>query len=380
MWVLAVDAGSLLSVVKFDAKKIGAEAMAKRHGATVEGVDYMLVRARIKASLEYVADTLDKIYKARGENPKWQKPIVEAQPTADYKYRCIISRGEWKEFMLHQIDQIDYDSHVKEETVRRQPKPGVKDLYSALSKTWSAWAALQDTPPYGGTTWASSYYGTKPDCKNCGHTEIKHSWKGDNCNFGKVWKQGKYVAEEGKELCACTKYEPKPAPKPPALPAGTGAKGPVGESAPDPKRTYATADDTAPLVIDYSVEGDALEDADGQHAGWCSFHDGDKCICVEPTDDELWAWEHEYPSLFAAMEAGDPDVSTLTAGKIVNGVLEYEDEFGNLYIDGELVEQEPAPEGEGPKERKARVQRNKRKRKHARQDARAVRDARSQLV
>lgn len=372
MWLLAPNSGSLLSVVKFDPKKVGAGAMAKRHGATVEGVDYMLVRARIEASLKYVADTLAELYK-NGPNPKWQKPIVEAQPTADYKYRMIVSRGEWKEFVAHEIDEISYDSHIKEETVKRQPLPKVANLYSALSATWSAWAKLQDSPPYGGSL-GYSYSTVKPDCKNCGHPELKHAWKGDSCNFGKVWKGGKYVAEEGKELCDCSKYEPKPAPKPPALPAGTGKPVAVGESAPDPKWT-GTYKVTKPSVVDAEVvEGDALENADGIHQDWCTFHDGDPCICVEPTDEELWAWENEYPGLFAAMEAGDVPGNVTLAGKIVNGVLEYEDADGNLYIDAKLVEQEEEPAGETPKDRKARNQRNKRRRKHARQQARAVRE------
>src|SRR4051794_909041 len=117
MWVLSVDAGSLLSVVKFDVKKLGAKQLAEKHGATDPEVDYLLVRARVKASLGYVAEVLEAIY--AGEVEGWKKPIIESMPSADYKYRTIITRDEWKQYLLFEVDGIDYDSHVKEETVRR---------------------------------------------------------------------------------------------------------------------------------------------------------------------------------------------------------------------------------------------------------------------
>jgi hypothetical protein len=235
MWVLSVDAGSLLSVVKFDQKKPGAKALADKHKATDPDVDYMLVRARVKASLGYVVGVLDAISE---DIPGYESPIIESMPSADYKYRTIITRDEWKRYLMFEVDGIDYDSHVKEETVRRQPEPKVANLYSALSATWSAWAKLQDTPPYGAKTWTSGSYG-KPDCKNCNHRELAHTIKGDKCSGQKdgMWTE----AKQKTSTCTCTKYEPKPATKmpPPSAkavgksPVGTGQLA-IGESAPDP--------------------------------------------------------------------------------------------------------------------------------------------------
>lgn len=334
MWCLTVDSGSLLSVVKFNPKL--APDMAKKHGA-LDG-DFLLVRARIKASLTYVGDVLEAIFK--GEVPGWERPLVDEDKTADYKYRTIVTPDEWKKFLCFEVDGIDYSSHVKEETVRRQPEPKVKDLYTALSKTWSAWAALQDTRPYSGLS--GTYYGgySKPDCKNCDHREISHSIKGDKCNFGGKWNAGKMQGG----TCTCTKYEAKPAPAKQVPPPPVPKNGAVGTSSKDPEYK--------PLKIDYSVEGDALEDADGSHQGWCPFYDGDPCMCSEPSDDDIWG---EYPSLVYEMTDAAVEV----------------DELDFIDIDGVAVPQEPEVPGESKQDRKRRMARNRRRRRTARRRANA---------
>ena len=282
MWVLSVDAGSLLSVVKFDQKKAGAKALAEKHKATDPNVDYMLVRARVKASLGYVCDVLDAI----SENIEgYERPIVESMPTADYKYRTIVTRDEWKRYLMFEVDGIDYDSHVKEETVRRQPEPKVKDLYSALSATWSAWAKLQDTPPYGGKTWS---YG-KPDCKNCGHRELAHTIKGDKCSGQKdgMWTE----ATQKTSTCKCEKYEPKPKPATPKAPAVKGQLA-IGESQPDPvypSAVYGSDWDSADEVLNetWGVDengvahlADPLDDPDADADNWVQV--GESWVYQEP--------------------------------------------------------------------------------------------------
>lgn len=331
MWALTVDSGSLLSVVQFDPKK--APAMAMKHGASDPEETYLLVRSRIKASLGYVADVLEAIY--AGEAEGWQRPIIDEDKKADYKYRTIVTPNEWKKFLCYEVDGIDYSSHVKEETVKRQPEPKVANLYSALSATWSAWAKLQDTPPYGGYT--GTYY-TKPDCKNCGHREISHSVKGDKCNFGSKWEKGKYVGS----ACNCAKYEPKPTPPPPApkspvqtaLPVGSGGKDPV-----------------------YAPNSVALEDADGEHAGWCPFFDGDPCLCA----DDLW--EGEYEITHPSVDAEYPSLAQMMAELDERDIIEAE---AGLMINGMLVMQEPAVPGETASEKKQRMRRNKQRRRNAR--------------
>jgi hypothetical protein len=324
MWVLSVDAGSLLSVVKFDVKKLGAKQLAEKHGATDPEVDYLLVRARVKASLGYVAEVLEAIY--AGEVEGWKKPIIESMPSADYKYRTIITRDEWKQYLLFEVDGIDYDSHVKEETVRRQPEPKVKNLYSALSATWSAWAKLQDTPPYGGG------YTSKPDCKNCDHRELSHTIKGDKCNG---LASGQW-SDKDKVACSCTKYEPKPAPATKAKSTQTVGQlefPGVGESQKDPVATYPSAV--------YGSNWDAADDfaevqvgEDGhEHPLWCTFWDGEVCICKEDesvSQEELDSWE----------------------------------KIGDSWI-----QIEPPVPGETKNQRKARNERNRRRRQKARRRA-----------
>jgi hypothetical protein len=106
--------------------------MAKKHGALDPDQDFLLVRARIKPSLKYVADVLEALYK--GEIEGWERPIVDEDKSADYKYRTIVTPEEWKRYLCFEVDGIDYSSHVKEETVARQPEPKVANLYSALSR------------------------------------------------------------------------------------------------------------------------------------------------------------------------------------------------------------------------------------------------------
>jgi hypothetical protein len=292
MWVLSVDAGSLLSVVKFDQKKAGAKALAEKHKATDPNVDYMLVRARIKASLGYVVEVLNALSE---DIPGYEPPIVESMPSADYKYRTIISRDEWKRYLMFEVDGIDYDSHVKEETVARQPEPKVANLYSALSATWSAWAKLQDTPPYGNKGWSYS----KPDCKTCGHRELAHTVKGDMCSGQ---KDGMWTEKNQKtSTCKCTKYVPKPKLVTPPAPPVSKNQLAIGESAKDPvypASVYGSDWDVAEDEV--SETWDVAEDG-SSHLGWCPYWDGDTCICTEDETDpeadnfvkvgEKWVWQ-----------------------------------------------------------------------------------------
>lgn len=329
MWVLSVDAGSLLSVVKFDQKKAGAKALAEKHKATDPSVDYMLVRSRIKASLGYVCDVLDAISE---HIPGYERPIVESMPSADYKYRTIISRDEWKRYLMFEVDGIDYDSHVKEETVRRQPEPKVKDLYQALSATWSAWAKLQDTPPYGGFKggWTS-----KPDCKNCGHKEIKHSVKGDRCNEGWEWKGAKQVPTD--KACPCDEYAPKPPPPAPVKSAKDSAAVFTDGAEVYPSSIYGSDwDDTEPEVGDLITEAWGVDEQGVAHLAWCSIWDGDSCICIEPPDD--------------------PDA----------------DADNWVRVGEQWVYQEPKVPNETKKQRRARNERNRRRRTKAQQKSPAA--------
>lgn len=329
--------------------------MAKKHGALDPEQTYLLVRARVRQSLRYVTEVLEAHYS--GEVPGWEKPIIDEDKTADYQFRTVVTLDEWKTYICFEADGIDYDSHVKEETVRRQPEPKIPNLYSALTATWSAWAKLQPNKPWG--NWAS-----KPDCKNCGHPEIKHTVKGDQCNFG--WKWAGKAQERTAESCDCTKYEPKPVPVPvpaPAFPAGT-------KSAADSAAVFEAADGAVyPSTIYGSVWDETDESqvsdedwaseleagADGKlHPQWCTIFDGDICICRD--DDEVFSGVYTITQ---------PAVPALVTQPVVQDTEEIAVE-GGLVINGKFVIQEPARPNESSREHKARLARNRRARRRAR--------------
>lgn len=405
MWVLSVDAGTLLSVVQFEAKK--APAVAERHGATQQGVDYLLVRARHKPSLEYVCDVLDALRK--GEAEGYVRPLIDTDKKADYHYRTVITRDEWKQYLMYEVDGIDYDSHVKEETVRRQPEPKIAhtELYKALSTTWSAWAALQPDRPYSGIPYYSPT--PKPDCKHCSHRELNHkltwsntekknvyggcfdskcncpgyepkpvAWPLPDCVCGCKELRHKMRYEDGKRVYGscngnwdtntsrtipcptkCQKYEPKTEPEPVKSAAESAA---VFMAPP--------ADETAPLKLDYSLEGEydevvaeVREDwasemfigPDGYaHPAWCCVFDGDSCICGEAEAqslDEL---------------ADDEEADELAALERLMAVEEAEEQ---RLIEAQAVDQEPARPNESKRQRKARQARNRRRRRAAQRGA-----------
>jgi hypothetical protein len=248
----------------------------------------------------------------------------------------IVAREDWKRYLVFEVDGVDYDSHVKEETVRRQPEPKIGNLYSALSATWSAWAQLQPTPPYNGKSWTA-----KPDCKNCDHPELKHTVKGDLCNEGwkYSWQGGKQmqVPEPGKTACDCTKYEAKEVKK--------GSKTKTQSSGDSWKGTYTITSPAVPqLPLPLAeVAEDSAWDA---HEQWCEFWDNGACICqvgqYASLEDELL---EEYPSLAAELEGT------------------------GLLINGKIVAQEPAVPGESKREKKNRLERNRRARRRARRES-----------
>jgi hypothetical protein len=311
MWVLAVDAGSLLSVVEFSPKK--AQAMAKKHGAIDPGVDYLLIRARVPQALEYVRDVLAELYV---NEPTVQPIIIDEDTAADYHYRTIVTREEWKQFMLHQIDRIDYSSHVKEETVKRQPGPKIKDLYKALSATWRAWELIQPKPAYATRKWSkfSGAAWTKPDCKNCDHAELRHTIKGDKCN-GPLGDNYRAIP------CACRNYEPKPVA---ALPSGATASSvkSAEDSAEVFQGTYVVTEPavkpthnrliTEPEVWDVPQSLDDLTDDEivelyetmEEHAELCGFRFFEPCDCgvaEQQADDEA----DEHAGFFSVQKDGE---------------------------------------------------------------------------
>lgn len=375
MWMVSPDAGSLLSVVKMDAKKF--PAVAKAHGAMDPDVHYLVIRSRIKESVEYLIEVLGALH---GDETGWGKPILDDDKKADYRFRTIVTATEWKEFLCFEVDGIDYTSHVKEETRDRAPEGAPRaSIYSAMMATWSAWSKLQPTPPYGGG-WAS-YYAAKPDCKNCNHPEIKHSVKGDHCNVGWKWIGAKQTREAN--ACDCAKYEPK-AERPKAMPScecdhaevthtllGDKCNGwkdgkkcdcqeykPVKPPATSPPAVGAyavkSAEESAGVFLgeEWTDDGKShvwdFEEGEFGHSEWCPWLDGDECLCKEPD----YAGDIVITQSAVEAELLDPPADATGPGHYVDGVW-----------------QELALANESPQQKKARYARNKRRRRQARKAA-----------
>ena len=167
MWLYTVN--GFLSVVAFDPKKDSV----KRSKREVKGwgAKPKLVRARVRDDLEQL-------------RPYWSKLKIEADDSADYKYRAIVPVARLKEFMMNCPDEIDYDSHVKETITARAPK--AEHRYEGLTGAWNAFSKLQDTPPYWGIDWTdyrrygTSKYSTTTSNYGGGKYESGKGWTWDN--------------------------------------------------------------------------------------------------------------------------------------------------------------------------------------------------------
>lgn len=99
-------------------------AIAKKAGT------HILVRARVKEHLEPLKSVCPNL-------------VIHEDSWADYKWRAVITRGQFKKYLMQQVDEIDYDSHFKEALRDAQPKHLSAKMYSAAMTTWTAFANLQ---------------------------------------------------------------------------------------------------------------------------------------------------------------------------------------------------------------------------------------------
>lgn len=134
MWIFTRK--GFFSVVEYDPKKDPdkksfARSIVKRRGS------HVLVRARVKEDL----DDLKRVVK---------KLKVEDEPTADYRFRAVIPRKKWIEYLTLCAQEIDYDSHFKEVVRANATQPAAR--YQAMMNVWSDMAVLQPTKPYGNVT------------------------------------------------------------------------------------------------------------------------------------------------------------------------------------------------------------------------------------
>jgi hypothetical protein len=79
--------------------------------------------------------------------PELRDEVIEL-PSADYRYRMRVPRLRVATAMLDALEDIDYDSHVKEELSGKDD-----ERYKAYMDCWVALGRLQPGGPYGGGHW-----------------------------------------------------------------------------------------------------------------------------------------------------------------------------------------------------------------------------------
>lgn len=128
-----------VSVVAYDPKKDDNKNSPFKKFAKSKNT-HLLVRARIKDDLNSLKEVVPSL-------------VIDKDPSADYAYRAVVSRTQFKKYLNKVTNEITYDSHFKEAC--RDTAPPVKDRYSALMSTWGIWSKLQDVPPYSGGYYSS---------------------------------------------------------------------------------------------------------------------------------------------------------------------------------------------------------------------------------
>lgn len=101
----------------------------------------LMVRARVRGDLDKLLERVLAIkppFFHQGMLPK----IIETK-TSDYRYRVILARTVWAEYLVEMTDDLDY-TNVKG-TLARGDKPRA----NAMMACWSAMADLQPGGPFG---------------------------------------------------------------------------------------------------------------------------------------------------------------------------------------------------------------------------------------
>lgn len=139
---------------------------------------WLLVRARVEEDLIEV----EKILRIIKGDDKFSVH-VSTDKAADYSFRALISREDFKAYLSAAVDDIDYGAHFKEVCQKRSSQ-GAK-RHSAMMSIWSAMANLQPYSPYGGytSTWTGtskysgkSYGSTTTTAKTVAKFEPSTKW------------------------------------------------------------------------------------------------------------------------------------------------------------------------------------------------------------
>lgn len=129
------DKRGFISVVAYD-PKLDRNTKSKFPQIARQAGTLLLVRARIEADMDMLKEVVPSL-------------LVETDPSADYSFRAVITRKQYKKFLAKSVDGITYNSHFKE--AAQDASPPASGRYSAMMSVWSAMAKLQPYTPYSGT-------------------------------------------------------------------------------------------------------------------------------------------------------------------------------------------------------------------------------------
>lgn len=111
---------------------------------------HILVRARVKEDLEDLRPACKNLH-------------IATESIADYKFRTVISRRQWKKYLNRAVDEMDYDSHFKEVVERNSFPESLRTArHSAMMSCWTAMNSLtyKSGSGYSSGTGYGSYSGT----------------------------------------------------------------------------------------------------------------------------------------------------------------------------------------------------------------------------
>jgi hypothetical protein len=115
VWVFTQN--GFYSVVAYDP--------ARDHGGGPPGEDLLLVRARVREDLELLR--------------RWIPSLeIREHGRADYRFRTVMSREQWKQILGAEVDYLDY-TNFKNRVAEKQGH----ERHEAYMRVWSAMRRLQ---------------------------------------------------------------------------------------------------------------------------------------------------------------------------------------------------------------------------------------------
>ena len=144
MWLMSKT--GFVSVVAYDPRKDIDDTFVSH---TSNKTSHVLVRARVEEDLFDLKRVVPNVQ-------------IEKDTSADYHWRAVIKRKDFKKWLAMQADEINYDSHFKEVAEKHSKGVTGTQRHSVYMSVWSALMRLQKSAPYSGSG-VTTYYSSAPN-------------------------------------------------------------------------------------------------------------------------------------------------------------------------------------------------------------------------